>query len=143
MSFYLREPVGIEKRSRPRVEWDECACLLCGGSDWAPLVEAPDYGRGGSGLWFMVVQCHECGLCFTNPRPSASTIHSFYPEDYAPHQFKDTRIKGPDWWHSLPFIPRGPRAARRRDRFMARAACSILAAAPVLLSCACAIKVGP
>jgi SAM-dependent methyltransferase len=70
----------------PAVEWDETDCLLCGSPRWAPLLEGPDVIPGGSGLWFAVVQCHECGLCFTNPRPSPTSIAQFYPSVYRPHR---------------------------------------------------------
>src|SRR5262245_53749337 len=83
------------------IEWEEAACLLCGANHHAPLIEAPD--SGGSGLWFGVVQCQECGLCFTNPRPSQATIGPFYPSDYRPHRLRKRRPpeSGPGsrtWW---------------------------------------------
>jgi 2-polyprenyl-3-methyl-5-hydroxy-6-metoxy-1,4-benzoquinol methylase len=68
------------------VEWEEVDCLLCGSARWKTFVEAPDQTRGGSGLWFAVVKCEECGLCFTNPRPHPQTLPRFYPPDYGPHQ---------------------------------------------------------
>jgi hypothetical protein len=39
----------------PVVDWEEPKCLLCGGGNWSPLVEAPDGAPGGAGLWFVVV----------------------------------------------------------------------------------------
>lgn len=69
------------------IRWEEPDCLLCGQRRWQTLVEAPDI-QGGTGLWFAVVQCLECGLCFTNPRPTASCLEYFYPPDYKPHQSK-------------------------------------------------------
>jgi SAM-dependent methyltransferase len=113
MSFYLREPMNVAEKSRTEVDWEECACLLCGGTNWSPLAEAPDRARGGRGLWFMVVQCHECGLCFTNPRPSAGAIDSFYTNEYAPHQFSKVRGHGPRWWHRLPMLGRRPDVLRK------------------------------
>src|SRR5262249_9220869 len=35
---------------------------------------------------FVVVQCQQCGLCFTNPRPTAASIGRFYPSGYRPHR---------------------------------------------------------
>src|SRR4051794_29751576 len=69
--------------SGPVVEWEEPDCLLCGGQRWTPVLEAPDRAPGGTGLWFAVVQCLDCGLCFTNPRPSAASIGQFSPATYA------------------------------------------------------------
>src|SRR5207245_2368088 len=37
------------------------------------------------------VQCQECGLCFTNPRPSAECMDQFYPEAYRPHRVRHRR----------------------------------------------------
>lgn len=34
---------------------------------------------------FNVVECRHCGLIRTNPRPTADTIGTFYPHDYAPY----------------------------------------------------------
>jgi SAM-dependent methyltransferase len=66
------------------------------------LLEGPDATLGGTGLWFPVVQCHDCGLCFTNPRPTPESIAQFYPPEYPPHQ-----------------IPSPERQARRPSRFLA------------------------
>ena len=81
MSFFSLDVTVPAASSNPVVEWEEPDCLLCGGRNWLPLVEAADEMRGGAGLWFVVVQCQECGLCFTNPRPSPPTMRQFYPSD--------------------------------------------------------------
>src|SRR5205807_2304709 len=65
-----------------------------------PLVEAPDAIAGGTGLWFVVVQCQDCGLCFTNPRPSPDCISQFYPAAYSPHLLPRPRRAKP-WWNRL------------------------------------------
>lgn len=77
--------------SRSAIEWEESNCLLCGGKRWAHLVEAADAMEGGSGLWFAVVQCQQCGLCFTNPRPTPAAMEQFYPPTYQPHRTSRTR----------------------------------------------------
>ncbi|GIW80902.1 MAG: hypothetical protein KatS3mg105_2709 [Gemmatales bacterium] len=86
-------PVEIGSRfaSELGVEWEETVCLLCGCARWTHVVEAPDRAEGGSGLWFAVVRCVDCGLCFTNPRPSRQTISRFYPSHYQPHRLKSKR----------------------------------------------------
>jgi SAM-dependent methyltransferase len=61
------------------VEWEEAGCLLCASRRWLPLVEAQDPAPVGPGLYFAVVQCQGCGLCFTNPRPSEASTAQFYP----------------------------------------------------------------
>jgi 2-polyprenyl-3-methyl-5-hydroxy-6-metoxy-1,4-benzoquinol methylase len=86
MIFMPHDLTADASPSGPVVEWEEPDCLLCGGRRWAAVVEAPDNTKGGTGLWFAVVQCQDCGLCFTNPRPSPTSIGQFYPSVYRPHR---------------------------------------------------------
>jgi SAM-dependent methyltransferase len=95
----------------PRVEWDEANCPLCDGTRWHPITEAPDLTPGGSGLWFAVVRCQDCRLCFTNPRPSPATIGRFYPPGYQPHQAP--AAERPRWWRRLPVLSHVPGRARQ------------------------------
>jgi 2-polyprenyl-3-methyl-5-hydroxy-6-metoxy-1,4-benzoquinol methylase len=67
------------------IHWQQTACPLCGGVRYAPLLEAPEPALP-VGPRFAVVQCADCGLCFTNPRPSPESIRQFYPQTYRPHQ---------------------------------------------------------
>jgi SAM-dependent methyltransferase len=113
MGFHLREVLELVEGGRAGVDWEESPCLLCGGSNWAPFLESPDRARGGSGLWFMIVECRDCGLCFTNPRPSASSIGDFYADDYAPHQAAAKPGRGPRWWQRLPLVGRRPDLLRK------------------------------
>ena len=80
----VREQAAPVRQDGPAVEWEECDCPLCGGQRWAPFIEAPD-PLGGS-LRFAVVRCRDCGLCFTNPRPSPCSIEQFYPLVYGPQR---------------------------------------------------------
>jgi SAM-dependent methyltransferase len=91
MILPARPPTLATSGTAISVEWEETACLLCGGPDSSPLVEAPDAIAGGTGLWFAVVQCQKCGLCFTNPRPSPGSIQRFYPPTYRPHRTPEFR----------------------------------------------------
>jgi SAM-dependent methyltransferase len=86
MSFFPRELGSPAAEQRPAVEWEETNCLLCGSRFWSHLVEGADNTAGGTGLWFVVVQCQQCGLCFTNPRPAQPCIGRFYPANYRPHR---------------------------------------------------------
>jgi len=97
----------------PVVEWEEPDCLLCGGQRWTPLLEAPDSAPGGTGLWFAVVQCLDCGLCFTNPRPSSASIGQFYPSAYRPHRLPGSRRGRRAGRLRLPSPWRGPRQERQ------------------------------
>lgn len=82
MNFALRKPEAVPEF---QVEWEEVECPLCANERATPTIEAPDSIPGGSGLWFAVVQCRECGLCYTNPRPTPESIQQFYPSQYRPH----------------------------------------------------------
>ncbi len=95
---------------KPTVEWEESNCLLCDGRRWSILVEAPDPAPGCGGFWFAVVQCQDCGLCFTNPRPSPRSIVQFYPDEYLPHHNRPH--PGRSWWRSLWPRRRASRARR-------------------------------
>jgi SAM-dependent methyltransferase len=112
MSFFPRDVAAPAAPVGPCVEWEEPNCLLCGSRNWSPLVEAPDYSPGGTGLWFAVVQCQECGLCFTNPRPNLRSIGQFYPASYPPHRPPRDRRRR-HWWHPLTRWFRKPRRDRR------------------------------
>jgi SAM-dependent methyltransferase len=92
MSFFPRDLAAPVASTGLVIEWEEPNCLLCASRNCSPLVEAPDTTAGGTGLWFGVVQCQECGLCFTNPRPSLESIGQFYPEEYGPHRTPARRI---------------------------------------------------
>ncbi len=87
-----------------QVEWEEASCLLCGSRHSSTFLEAPDLTPGGSGLWFAVVQCSTCGLCFTNPRPTLDCMGQFYPEVYRPHRIR------------RPGLHRGRPSRHRRER---------------------------
>jgi 2-polyprenyl-3-methyl-5-hydroxy-6-metoxy-1,4-benzoquinol methylase len=75
--------------SLANIAWDECACLLCGLSDFAPLLESADPS---SRARFLVVRCKRCGLCFTNPRPDFVSMQAFYRGDYRCHQHPDAKV---------------------------------------------------
>ena len=97
MGFFARNLESPVEQSTLGIEWEETSCLLCGGIRCSPLVEAPDRAPGSAGLWFVVVQCQDCGLCFTNPRPSADSIGQFYPVGYVPHHYP-SKGKARRWW---------------------------------------------
>jgi SAM-dependent methyltransferase len=100
MSFFPRDLAAPAKAPGPIIEWEEPNCLLCGSRHWSQLIEAPDQIAGGSGLWFAVVQCQDCGLCFTNPRPNVSSIGQFYPPDYWPQRAprpRERKTNDPRW----------------------------------------------
>lgn len=65
-------------------------CLQCGGGDHETVLIASDPVTGIGGH-FRIVRCRDCGLAFTNPRPTVESIGRFYPDDYAPHQQREGR----------------------------------------------------
>src|ERR1700677_3344073 len=106
MSFHLREHPSLCDLPADQIEWEECPCLLCGSSNWSPLLEATDRSGAATGKWFLVVQCQDCGHCFTNPRPSRRSMAHFYSMDYPPHQ---------------PIQMKSPISSRTRPRFWEKA----------------------
>jgi SAM-dependent methyltransferase len=86
MSFSPCDLTFPEEHPGPEIEWEEPNCLLCGNRRWTHLIEAPDNTPQSKNLWFAVVQCQDCGLCFTNPRPDGQTISQFYPASYRPRR---------------------------------------------------------
>jgi SAM-dependent methyltransferase len=119
MGFFLGDQGILGPTVKTDIEWEETNCLLCDSPHWSLLVEAPDRNPAGSGLWFGVVQCQRCGLCYTNPRPSPRSIAHFYANDYRPHRLS-RRHGRRAWWRQLRLSRRACRHLRdallRQDR---------------------------
>jgi SAM-dependent methyltransferase len=83
---------------------------LCGAAEWTPVVRAEDPDAAPPRPAFTVVRCRTCGLCVTNPRPTAEAIGKFYAADYKPYQIArpkksrwgDFKNKRPAWFSLLP-----------------------------------------
>lgn len=86
MSFLTRELAAPTVTERPSIAWEEPNCLLCNSYRRTLVVEAPDHLATGSPRWFAVVQCDDCGLYYTSPRPSPQSIAQFYPAVYWPRR---------------------------------------------------------
>lgn len=71
--------------SRAELEVEQVDCPLCGTCEFDSVVQTPDFETGLGGE-FRVVRCTRCGLAFTNPRPTLSSIARFYTPDYEPHE---------------------------------------------------------
>lgn len=97
MSFSLGDLETLSSSSRPEVEWEEVPCPLCASPRWRLLIEAPDRCPSGPGLWFAVVECQSCGLCYTNPRPSPRSLQQFYSSTYVPHQPLSASLNRKRW----------------------------------------------
>lgn len=59
-------------------------CNQCRSDDYTVLFEGRDRIHNVPGT-FPVVQCRNCGLVYLNPRPDASTLPDYYPEEYTPY----------------------------------------------------------
>ena len=81
--------------SRPAIEMENVVCPLCDGAKHDAIVETPDLVTRLGGM-FRVVRCHGCGLAYTNPRPTESSVGQFYPADYSPHEghSRDDGVRG-------------------------------------------------
>lgn len=98
MTFSPRSLSAVEEEQAPALEWEEVSCLLCGSGRRKPMLEGPDPAPDGRGLWFAVVQCQDCGLCYTNPRPNLSSMGQFYSRTYTPHQIKLKPVRQAQWY---------------------------------------------
>lgn len=68
----------------PEVKLEDASCVLgCDARD-EHILTGRDRLHDIPGL-FKVVRCAKCGLMRTNPRPTAATIGSYYPDDYSPY----------------------------------------------------------
>jgi SAM-dependent methyltransferase len=64
-----------------RLELETPSCDLCGHAGQRKLFPVKDRRYGGPGE-FQLVECESCELRYLSPRPIASTIHAWYPDDY-------------------------------------------------------------
>ena len=83
---------------RMQIDWEDAACPLCAASNADALIEAADPLPGPDIRFrFLIVRCRDCGLAYTNPRPSPRSIGQFYPEDYLPHQYRGSAASRQKW----------------------------------------------
>jgi 2-polyprenyl-3-methyl-5-hydroxy-6-metoxy-1,4-benzoquinol methylase len=68
-------------------------CNLCGSNSYTVLFEGRDRLHNVPGT-FAVVQCDNCELVYLNPRPDASTLADYYPDEYTPYESEATTIAG-------------------------------------------------
>ncbi len=66
-----------EKISQGEYEFETIICTICGGNDFQQISTKDRYG-----LYYPVVICKKCGLCFTNPRMNQSSYDQFYNIEY-------------------------------------------------------------
>lgn len=72
---------------------EEVYCVLCGGNRTKKCVTAKCYLVPLEPSAFDVVECLDCGLRYTNPRPIQSEIDKYYPCNYGPHRDSHSKTK--------------------------------------------------
>jgi len=60
-------------------------CNSCGSNHTKVLYEVKERLIGKEN--FNIVQCKQCGLVYTNPRPTVKEIEKYYPPNYSPFKF--------------------------------------------------------
>ncbi len=65
---------------------DSVNCDLCGGDSNIHFASQKDLLHKQTNEIFHVVKCNNCGLVFTNPRPSINEIKKYYPVSYYAHE---------------------------------------------------------
>ena len=87
---------------------NKVTCALCGSDNYRILFKAKD-NRFGSPGEFTIVECRECGLRFTIPRPTQEELVHYYPEHYGPYQGRNAdKLRHDSWWQSIKRSPIGP-----------------------------------
>ena len=69
-------------RRRPSPLMEAVACDLCGADDPEVLYAGSAWVRALPAV--AMVRCRRCGLMYLSPRPIASEVGQYYPEDYGP-----------------------------------------------------------
>lgn len=65
---------------------EEVPCVLCGRNHTKKYFSAKCYLVSTEPSEFDIVECLDCGLKYTNPRPIPNDIRKYYSCDYGPHQ---------------------------------------------------------
>lgn len=73
------------------MEWVKCD--LCGLDDVESLLTGKERSLGGEEE-FGVVRCRNCGLIYTNPRPTREGISRYYPSQYSAFAFSQGGLVG-------------------------------------------------
>ncbi|MEO6435832.1 MAG: class I SAM-dependent methyltransferase [Tepidisphaeraceae bacterium] len=76
--------------------FENVACLLCGGGTFAVTHKGRDWILHHP-VTLRIVRCNDCGLHYTNPRPTLDRLGDYYPGEYAPYQRDDGDSRGRGW----------------------------------------------
>jgi SAM-dependent methyltransferase len=90
----MNSPASVEEWERgerggtPAVDLEPATCPVCRHADGEVVLTGRDRLHDLPGL-FSIVRCRTCGLMRTDPRPTASAMGSYYPDDYGPYRATD------------------------------------------------------
>lgn len=89
-------PAAIEMTLPDGRPWrlEQVPCDFCGASGGRLLLVGRDRLHGLPGE-FGVVECEQCGLVRTSPRPTLDCLGAAYPQQYGPHQSAALRSRSP------------------------------------------------
>jgi 2-polyprenyl-3-methyl-5-hydroxy-6-metoxy-1,4-benzoquinol methylase len=83
-NFKLKRRTGNKDSMTSFPTLEKVVCAICGSNESDLFLLGRDLIHQLPGE-FSVVRCRNCGLLYTNPRPSTSSISMYYPDDYGPH----------------------------------------------------------
>ena len=76
-----------------RSKLEKICCDLCGSNSFQNFASQKDLIHKTSEHKFKVVQCNNCGLKYTNPRPKKEFINQFYSSEYSFHKKNNILVK--------------------------------------------------
>ena len=71
-----------------KIQFEKVNCDFCGSKKYTFFAKQKDKFQEVNNTYFEVVKCTNCGLIFTNPRPTKDTISLFYTKKYSFHSNK-------------------------------------------------------
>jgi SAM-dependent methyltransferase len=84
------------------LDGSESLPCLCGSTDASPVLQSRDYINWLPGN-FGIVQCANCSLLRTHPRPAPEELGTYYPDNYGP--YASAKVRGPLRRTIRKFIP--------------------------------------
>ena len=78
----------MDQNGQTLPDFEYAVCVNCGTAEFTVRAQLKDWLSGNPGS-FTLVACTQCGLLRQNPRPTPSSIHMYYADDYKP--FADTQ----------------------------------------------------
>jgi hypothetical protein len=67
-------------------------CDLCGSKNYKTVTTQTDLIHKSTKDYFSIVECEDCGLNYTNPRPSPEEMDAFYTKSYTYHHVSGLRV---------------------------------------------------